>query len=164
MTLTTGISMFGKMSVGVRRMATGPNMSNKIDITTKVYGLRNANRTIHIQGTLEPSGCAKGTRRAHLARTRPHYYCTPREKSKYGLKIRRRLVAGTELGNNSTASTTFPAHQMVMSPQLFRGPVFKGLGFALVLLAPWCSGIRRGKEVKRSNARHRDRLNVSGCV
>ena len=43
-------------------------------------------------------------------------------------KSRRRLVAGTERGNNSTATTAFPAHPIVMSPQLFRGPVFKEIG------------------------------------
>jgi hypothetical protein len=49
MTQTTGMSMLGKMSVGVLRMDNGPKMRMSRDITTKVYGLRRANRTIHIQ-------------------------------------------------------------------------------------------------------------------
>jgi hypothetical protein len=35
-TLTTGISMLGKISVGVRRIVTGPMMRSNIDRTTKV--------------------------------------------------------------------------------------------------------------------------------
>jgi hypothetical protein len=34
--LTTGISMFGKMSVGVRMMAIGPRMNSRIARTMKV--------------------------------------------------------------------------------------------------------------------------------
>src|ERR1700722_2968136 len=47
-TLTTGMLMLGKMSVGVRRIERTPMTKIRMDITTKVYGLRNASRTIHI--------------------------------------------------------------------------------------------------------------------
>src|ERR1700679_3605802 len=50
--LTTGILIFGKMSVGVRRIVTGPIISNKMDNTTKVYGRLKAKRTIHIKISL----------------------------------------------------------------------------------------------------------------
>src|ERR1700689_708453 len=83
MTLTTGISMLGKMSVGVRKIATGPNISSRIDITTNVYGLRNANRTIHIQGTLETSEKTRNSHRARLERKRPRYYRTRFGKLNY---------------------------------------------------------------------------------
>ena len=43
--------MFGKMSVGVRRIATGPKMRSNIAATTNVYGRRSASRTIHIDYT-----------------------------------------------------------------------------------------------------------------
>src|SRR6267143_2539168 len=49
MMLTTGILMFGKISVGVRTIASAPMMRMSMDTTTKVYGRRNASRTIHIQ-------------------------------------------------------------------------------------------------------------------
>src|SRR5579875_1218577 len=48
MTLTTGMSMLGKMSVGVLEMTTGARMNSINDRTTNVYGRRNARRTIHI--------------------------------------------------------------------------------------------------------------------
>jgi hypothetical protein len=49
MTVTTGILTLGKMSVGVRRITVIPSMRIRRERTTKVYGLRNARRTIHIQ-------------------------------------------------------------------------------------------------------------------
>src|SRR5208337_2244445 len=48
MMLTTGILMFGKMSVGVRKMASTPPTKMRMLITTKVYGRRSASCTIHI--------------------------------------------------------------------------------------------------------------------
>lgn len=42
--------MFGKMSVGVRSIATNPRITIKMDATTNVYGRRMASRTIHIFG------------------------------------------------------------------------------------------------------------------
>src|SRR5215475_9886305 len=42
--------MFGKMSVGVRRMVSPPRMAMSIAITAKVYGRRSASRTIHMLG------------------------------------------------------------------------------------------------------------------
>ena len=44
----TGMSTSGKMSVGIRRMATTPRSAISIAITTNVYGRRSASRTIHI--------------------------------------------------------------------------------------------------------------------
>src|ERR1700751_2658970 len=48
MTEMTGILMEGKMSFGVRRMASTPAIKMKIANTMKVYGLRSARLTIHI--------------------------------------------------------------------------------------------------------------------
>src|SRR5665213_772458 len=47
-TVTTGISMFGKISVGIERMLKTPRIRIKSAKTTKVYGRRSASRTIHI--------------------------------------------------------------------------------------------------------------------
>src|SRR5260370_96187 len=55
MMLTTGILMFGKMSVGVRTIASPPIIKMSIDTTTKVYGRLSASLTIHI---IHPSGLA----------------------------------------------------------------------------------------------------------
>src|SRR5260370_7982783 len=44
----TGILMSGKISVAVRRRTTGVRIRIRSAITMKVYGLRNANATIHI--------------------------------------------------------------------------------------------------------------------
>jgi hypothetical protein len=46
--LTTGMSMFGKMSVGVRTIERPPNRKIKIASTTIVYGCFRASLTIHI--------------------------------------------------------------------------------------------------------------------
>src|ERR1700731_3865582 len=48
MMLTTGISMLGKMSVGVRTIASVPKRKIKIPSTTMVYGSFSASLTIHI--------------------------------------------------------------------------------------------------------------------
>jgi hypothetical protein len=50
-TVTTGISMFGKISVGVVAIEEMPRTTIKIDATMKVYGRFNASRTIHIAGS-----------------------------------------------------------------------------------------------------------------
>src|ERR1700686_4467940 len=50
--LTTGMSIVGKISVGVRTIASPPMIRMRIDITTNVYGRRNASRTIHIEVSL----------------------------------------------------------------------------------------------------------------
>ena len=47
-TLTTGMSIYGKMSTGMLMIALAPRMAISTAITTKVYGRRRANRTIHI--------------------------------------------------------------------------------------------------------------------
>src|SRR5262245_57035203 len=46
--LTTGMLMFGKISVGVRSAASAPMIRIKIANTTNVYGRLSASRTIHI--------------------------------------------------------------------------------------------------------------------
>ena len=43
----TGMSISGKMSVGISRIAKTPPMTMSIAITTNVYGRRSARRTIH---------------------------------------------------------------------------------------------------------------------
>src|SRR5438067_11748507 len=48
MTLTTGILMFGKMSVDIRVIVTTPTSTIRIAMTVKLYGRLRANRTIHI--------------------------------------------------------------------------------------------------------------------
>src|SRR6202035_4099404 len=52
MTETPGMSMSGKMSVGIRAMVPPPRMTMSIDITTNVYGRFSAIRTSHIIGGL----------------------------------------------------------------------------------------------------------------
>src|SRR6266850_1542343 len=51
-TVTTGISTLGKISVGMRCTVTTPNTTSKSATITKVYGRRSAKRTIHITLTL----------------------------------------------------------------------------------------------------------------
>src|ERR1700731_76971 len=48
----TGMLISGKMSTGVRSSTTGNSRMMASAITTKVYGLRSANRTIHINSCL----------------------------------------------------------------------------------------------------------------
>src|SRR5260370_6344724 len=48
MMLITGMLIFGKISVGVRKTASAPMIRMRMAITTIVYGRRNASRTIHI--------------------------------------------------------------------------------------------------------------------
>src|SRR6266481_2539157 len=48
MMLTTGMLMFGKMSVGVRKIDNVPRIKIRIASTTNVYGRFNATLTIHI--------------------------------------------------------------------------------------------------------------------
>jgi hypothetical protein len=48
----TGISIFGKMSVGVRRITAGLSKRMRIARTTNVYGRLRANRTIHMDVSL----------------------------------------------------------------------------------------------------------------
>src|SRR5690349_8105983 len=49
MTDTTGMSMSGKMSVGVRAIVSGPMPRIRSARTTKVYGRSRATRTIHMR-------------------------------------------------------------------------------------------------------------------
>src|ERR1017187_404910 len=46
------MSIFGKISAGVRRMTTGPRRNSRSESTTNVYGLLSARRTIHIKTPL----------------------------------------------------------------------------------------------------------------
>src|ERR1700676_654123 len=46
--LTTGMLMFGKMSVGVRKIASVPRIKIRIASTTNVYGRLSATLTIHM--------------------------------------------------------------------------------------------------------------------
>src|SRR5260370_39076940 len=48
MMLTTGMLIFGKMSVGVRTIASPPMIRMSMDTTTNVYGRLSASLTIHI--------------------------------------------------------------------------------------------------------------------
>src|SRR5258708_2005040 len=48
MMLTTGMLMFGKMSVGVRKIEIVPRIKIRIASTTNVYGRFSATLTIHI--------------------------------------------------------------------------------------------------------------------
>src|ERR1700730_16364258 len=48
MTLMTGISMFGKMSVGIVTIDRSPSTAISSATTTNVYGRRRASRTIHM--------------------------------------------------------------------------------------------------------------------
>ena len=52
MTLTTGMLTSGKMSVGVRTMATAPSSTMSSTTNTNVYGRRSASVTIHTTLTL----------------------------------------------------------------------------------------------------------------
>src|SRR6267378_8060005 len=48
MMLTTGMLMFGKMSVGVRKIESVPRIKIRIASTTNVYGRLSATLTIHM--------------------------------------------------------------------------------------------------------------------
>src|SRR5216683_878650 len=75
MMLTTGMLMFGKMSVGVRKIESVPRIKIRIANTTNVYGLFSATLTIHIMlGSqsfrpawpdciyqIDPTACASGS-------------------------------------------------------------------------------------------------------
>src|SRR5882724_11342492 len=51
-TLNTGMSILGKISVGVRKTVNGPTISTRSATTTKVYGRRSASSTIHMRRPL----------------------------------------------------------------------------------------------------------------
>src|SRR5882672_11170003 len=60
MMLTTGISMLGKMSVGVRTIASVPRIKIRTANTAIVYGRLSASLTIHINYVLIfPSGIGR---------------------------------------------------------------------------------------------------------
>src|SRR4029077_17439569 len=60
----TGMSIFGKMSVGVRRMTAGLSKRMRIARTTNVYGRLRANRTIHMDVSLLGYGAQRKIRRS----------------------------------------------------------------------------------------------------
>src|SRR6266849_8622684 len=55
--LTTGMLMFGKMSVGVRKMDSVPRIKIRIASTTNVYGRFSATLTIHIIHPFDSADC-----------------------------------------------------------------------------------------------------------
>src|SRR5258708_24177155 len=61
MMLTTGMSIFGKMSVGVRTIASPPRMKIRIANTAMVYGRLSASLTIHISRVSVPRSGASRT-------------------------------------------------------------------------------------------------------
>src|SRR5271154_6070262 len=67
-TLTTGMLMFGKISVGVRMIASGPRMNKSTATTMNVYGRLKASLTIHINGVLAAvrQACIEGELPARL--------------------------------------------------------------------------------------------------
>src|SRR6202047_5600649 len=79
----TGMSMFGKMSVGVRRMTAGLSKRIRIARTTKVYGRLRANLTIHMDSPLLGKGVHRKIRRnpASLSRLRN----SPRPEQRFPL-------------------------------------------------------------------------------
>src|SRR3569623_1925360 len=68
----TGISIVGKISVGVLRTLSTPPMAISIAITTNVYGLRSAIRINHIEGAqFAPPDAAVQRRNSSLLRRLP---------------------------------------------------------------------------------------------
>src|SRR5207244_9084192 len=69
--LMTGMLMLGKISVGVRTIASPPMIKMSMDTTTNVYGRRNASRTIHIESvpSLSLLACRTWQRSAGQSRT-----------------------------------------------------------------------------------------------
>src|ERR1700687_2915909 len=59
-TVMTGMSILGKMSVGVRWTTMGASSNNSSASTTKVYGRRSARRTIHMLFALLVDGREAG--------------------------------------------------------------------------------------------------------
>src|SRR5882724_3130284 len=60
MMLTTGMLILGKMSVGVRTIASAPRMKIRIANTAMVYGRLSASLTIHISYvSVPPSGASR---------------------------------------------------------------------------------------------------------
>src|ERR1700674_3220090 len=70
MMLITGILIFGKMSVGVRTIESGPSMRINMARTTKVYGLCSASRTIHMIHSIAPAP-SEGSRNKTCAMKHP---------------------------------------------------------------------------------------------
>src|SRR5437899_12119229 len=62
MMLITGMLIFGKISVGVRTIASPPMIRMRMAITTIVYGRRNASRTIHMGLTPKTARIARSAR------------------------------------------------------------------------------------------------------
>src|ERR1700722_14890366 len=60
-TLTTGMLIAGKMSVGVCSKLNGVNNNSSRAATTKVYGRRSAKRTIHIDLSFQMGRTSRGS-------------------------------------------------------------------------------------------------------
>src|SRR5882762_7335513 len=80
--LTTGMLMFGNISVGVRTIASVPMMRMSMATTTNVYGLRRASRTIHMNHSIA-SAPSEGSRNITFAIKHPvfHRYFDERQSS-----------------------------------------------------------------------------------
>src|SRR5258708_17854570 len=78
-TLTTGMLMDGKMSVGVRSRTNGVSNKSSKAATTKVYGRRRAKRTIHI---LCPQSVGEFPQFGRAARTRSRQQVVKRKRSR----------------------------------------------------------------------------------
>src|SRR5580704_8643141 len=98
MMLTTGMSMLGKMSVGVRTIASDPRSRIKIASTTMVCGCFSASLTIHITRVLHLSA-----RRGRASSTKLGLRSVLR-----GLDIQRRdqLLGGRRHGDSSRQDNT----------------------------------------------------------
>src|ERR1700730_3914222 len=93
MMLTTGMLMFGKMSVGVRNIASVPRIKVRIASTTKVYGRLSATLTIHmIHALILP------VRRRRTASVKSALGPVPRG---FGIKGRDQLLGCRGYGNCS---------------------------------------------------------------
>src|SRR5437016_3449028 len=109
-TAITGMSMFGKMSVGVRRMSTG--LSNKMSTarTTNVYGRCSATLTIHMS-----YGCGGGRRGFTVPRHRPG--CPPGQATSRPSRLRKKrmttaLLFSTRLGEGAWAQRCDALHPL----------------------------------------------------
>src|SRR5438093_9834534 len=102
MTLTTGMSMAGKMSTGMVTIETTPRTATSSASTTNVYGRRKARRTIHIgQRVLlvMSAPLRERRRRAH----RPFTFF-PQESDSGPTAAAFRIVSMVEVGGDVTAA------------------------------------------------------------
>src|SRR4029077_17819818 len=82
MMLTTGMSILGKMSVGVRTIASAPRMKIRIANTAIVYGRLSASLTIHISYvSVFPSGASRTAFCRIALSTGALEFCCPESRS-----------------------------------------------------------------------------------